>query len=44
MIGHDMGQAIKNRLTSIFSRGDSLGCLQHVSERVSINIRFKTHS
>ena len=32
MIGHDMDQAIKNGLTSIFSRAESLVCLQHVSE------------
>ena len=35
MIGHDMDQAIKNGLTSIFSRAESLVCLQHVSERGS---------
>ena len=33
MIGHDMDQAIKNGLTSIFSRAESIFCLQHVSER-----------
>ena len=32
MIGHDMDQAIKNGLTSIFSKAESLACLQHVSE------------
>ena len=32
MIGHDMEQAIKNGLTSIFSRAESLVCLQHVGE------------
>ena len=30
---HDMGQPIKNVLTSIFSRAESLVCLQHVIER-----------
>ena len=35
MIGHYMDQAIKNGLTSIFSRAESLVCLQHVSERDS---------
>ena len=35
MIGHDMEQAIKNGLTSIFSRAESLVCLQHVGERDS---------
>ena len=35
MIGHDMDQAIKNGLTSIFSRAEGLFCLQHVSERGS---------
>ena len=33
MIGHDMDQAIRNGLTSIFSRAESLVSLQHVSER-----------
>ena len=32
MIGHDMDQAIKNGLNSIFGRAESLVCLQHVSE------------
>ena len=32
MIGHDMDQAIKNGLISIFSRAEGLFCLQHVSE------------
>ena len=35
MIGHDMDQAIKNGLSSIFSMAESLVCLQHVSERDS---------
>ena len=33
MFVHDMDQAIKNGLTSNFSRVDSLVCLHHVSER-----------
>ena len=33
MIGHDMDQAIKNGLTSILSKAETLVCLQHVSER-----------
>ena len=33
MIGHDMDQAIKNRLAGIFSRAESLVWWQHVSER-----------
>ena len=33
MNGHDMDHAIKNGLTSIFSRAESLVFLQHVSER-----------
>ena len=32
-IAHDMGQAIKHGLTSIFSKAEGLVCLQHVSER-----------
>ena len=35
MIGHDIDQAIKNGLTRILSRAESLVCLQHVSERGS---------
>ena len=35
MFGHNMDQAIKNGLTSNFSRVDSLVCLHHVSERAS---------
>ena len=35
MIEHDMDQAIKNGRTIIFSRAQSLVCLQHVSERDS---------
>ena len=35
MIGHDMDQAIKNELTSMFSRAECLVCLQHVSGRDS---------
>ena len=35
MIGHDTDQAIKNGLTSIFSRAESLVCLKYVSERES---------
>ena len=35
MFGHDMDQAIKNGLTSNFSRVDSLVCLHNVSERAS---------
>ena len=35
MISHDMDQAIKDWLTSIFRRAESLVCLQHVSERDS---------
>ena len=35
MIGHDMDQATKNGLTSIFSRAESLFGLQHVIERDS---------
>ena len=33
IIGHDMDQAIKNGLTSIFSKAESLVCLHHVTER-----------
>ena len=33
IIGHDTDQAIKHGLTSIFSKAESLVCLQHVSER-----------
>ena len=32
MIGHNMDQAIKNGLTGIFSRVESLVCLQDVSK------------
>lgn len=32
MIDHDMDQAIKNGLTTIFSRAKRLACLQHMSE------------
>ena len=35
MIGHGMKQAIKNALISIFSRSESLVCLQHVNEHGS---------
>ena len=35
MIGHDMDQAIKNGITSIFSKVESLVWLQHMSERDS---------
>ena len=35
MIGNDMDQTIKNGLATIFSRAESLVCLQHVSERDS---------
>ena len=35
MIDHGMDQAIKNGLISIFSRSESLVCLQHVNERGS---------
>ena len=35
MIGHDMDQAIKNGITSIFSKAESLTWLQHMSEHDS---------
>ena len=35
MLGHDMDQAIKNELNSIFNRAEGLVCLQHVIERES---------
>ena len=35
MIGNNMDQTIKNGLATIFSRAESLVCLQHVSERDS---------
>ena len=35
MIAHDMDKAIKNGLTSIFSKAEGLVCSQHVSERDS---------
>ena len=38
MIGHDMEQAIKNGLTGIFNRTESLVWLQQVSEHDSKNL------